>query len=597
MNQRCNGRLLATCAALTICLLAAWNSVALAGERTDTINRYGSDVRYLASDELEGRGPGTAGLDKAARYIRTGFENVGIPGAGSDGAYERPFSISLGSHNVPSKTFLKLTGPGGQRVDLELGKQFQALSSGNPEKLELDLQFAGYGISAPRLDYDDYADAAMTGKAVVIIRREPQQDDEQSKFDGKRASRFSYVRAKLQAAQQSGAAAIILVNDPFTVEAEKADELSRPGGFGRTSVKLPFLQVTQTVVDEILKASPIERGDKQFQSLADIEADIDENLTPMSQPLDGWKAELQCVFESSDAQVSNVAAVIEGAGDLAEETIVIGAHYDHLGFGPYGSRRPASNAVHNGADDNASGTAAVMELARRYASRTTKPARRLVFIAFTAEERGLLGSNHYLQNPLFPLDQTVAMINFDMIGHLNDNGLTVGGTGSSPELATIVEKLCDGATFKVHTPSTTGGSDHAGFYRNNVPFLFFHTGVTDIYHTPDDDYETLDIDGAVTAIDFAERVVDELLSLPERPKFSRTQQQPRAGRATAYLGVVPDYAANQAAGVPCSQVSPDSPAAQAGIQTGDVITKIGDVEIQNVRELSGVCASTRPATR
>lgn len=577
------------CVALcSLCAVVLCVQTAVCAERSPSVNRVGSDIRYLASDELEGRGPGTDGLEKASRYIVSAFDNMGLRGAGNDGAFVRPFTITLGAEVVKSETFLVLHGPAGQELSLKLGEQYQPLTATDTEKLEVDLAFAGYGIAAPQLEYDDYQDADVKGKAVIVIRREPQQDDEESVFDGRRASRYSYIRAKTQAAQKAGAAVLILVNDPFTTSKENADQLSRTGGFGRGSGGIPFVQLTQGVVNQILATTPVKQDDQELASLAAIEERIDESLKPLTQSLEGWTAELQCVFETSKDEVSNVAAVIDGEGPLAQETIVIGAHYDHLGFGPYGSRRPNARAVHNGADDNATGTAAVLELARRYAARTEKPARRLVFIAFTAEERGLLGSNHYLQHPLYPLDQTVAMINFDMIGHLGEAGLTIGGVGSSKEFAGMIERLSDGGAFEIKTPTTTGGSDHSGFYRNDIPFLFFHTGLTDVYHTPDDDFETIDVDGTVAAIDFSERVIDELLKMPERPHFSKIDRArtPRTRRATAYLGIVPDYGAQSQQGVKCTQVNPGSPAAKGDIKTGDVILKIEEVEVADVRSLT-----------
>jgi hypothetical protein len=209
-----------------------------------------------------------------------------------------------------------------------------------------------------------------------------------------------------------------------------------------------------------------------------------------------------------------------------------------------------------------------------------------VFIAFTAEERGLLGSNHYLSDPLYPLEKTIAMVNFDMIGHLDTGGLVLGGVSSAKEFSALIERLSDGVDFELKTPTTTGGSDHAGFYRKNIPFLFFFTGVTDIYHTPDDDFETINVDGAVKAIDFAERVIDELVNMPAPPEFTQIPRSSSRGRrATAYLGIVPDYAGQEASGVKISDVNPGSPAAKGDMKAGDVITKIGDVDVDNIMGL------------
>ena len=185
-------------------------------------------------------------------------------------------------------------------------------------------------------------------------------------------------------------------------------------------------------------ASPLAAGDEQLTSLQQVADRIDATMAPVSQPLQGWTAEISVDFETEKDEVTNVIGVIEGEGPLAHETILIGAHYDHLGYGPFGSRRPKEKAVHNGADDNATGTAAVLELARRFAMRAEKPKRRLVFMGFTAEERGIIGSNKYLEDPLFPLEDTVAMINFDMIGHLSEDGLVIGGVKTAKEFDGIL---------------------------------------------------------------------------------------------------------------------------------------------------------------
>ncbi len=568
-----------------------------AAEHAAVINRVGSDIQYLASDALEGRGPGTDGLDKAEQFIRTAFENLGMRGAGNDGAYLRPFSIAIGAEVVKPKTFLVLHDPEGQEWKLALDKEFQPLSTDNADPLTLDVIFAGYGISAPKLDYDDYQGVDVKGKAVIVIRREPQQANEKSVFDGAQTSKYSYIRTKTRAAEKAGAAAILLVNDPFTTEKEKADQLSRPGGFGRGVSKIPFFQIKQDVIDKILQQSPLNGGENQWKSLDAIAEAIDEHLKPISQPLDSWTVELRCAFESTKDDVSNVAAVIEGEGPLAEETIIIGAHYDHLGFGPYGSRRPKQRAVHNGADDNATGTAAVIELARRFAGRAKKPARRLVFIAFTGEERGLLGSYHYLKNPLLPLDQTVAMLNFDMIGHLDTGGLSIGGVGSAKEFTAIIEQLNERGPISAKPTTAAGGSDHAGFYRNDVPFLFFHTGLTATYHTPEDDYETIDVGGAVATIDYGEQVIDALLAMAKRPVFTKMARKPRVTRASAYLGIVPDYGAQAKDGVRCMQVNPGSPAAKGTLQVGDVIVKIGDAKVLALPDLIGALGKYKAGTR
>jgi hypothetical protein len=335
----------------------------------------------------------------------------------------------------------------------------------------------------------------------------------------------------------------------------------------------------------MLASSPIKSAAEELSSVERISREIDDTLAPLTQPINGWTAELRFSFEKVKAEVSNVVGVIEGEGPLADETIVIGAHYDHLGYGPFGSRRPNERAIHNGADDNASGTAAIMELARRFAQRPEKPARRLVFVAFTAEERGIIGSSYYLKHPPFPLEDTVAMLNFDMIGNLKKEGLLLGGVRTGREFGILVDKVIEVGGLKVKTSGPMGGSDHLAFHRKGIPVLFFFTGLTNLYHTPDDDFETLNIPGTVQTIDFAERLLDAMLRMPKRPQFVKTPRVGGPSGPMAYLGVVPDYGA-AADGLRVTDVNADSPASKGGIKAGDVIIQFAEIQVQDIQGLA-----------
>lgn len=571
----------------TTCMtLALFIPAALKAANKADVERVGGDIRYLASDELEGRGPGTKGLEKAADYIRDEFKRLGLKSGVKDGSYLQPFDIVIDTKVVQPKTFLVLRGPGDQELKLELGDQFQPLAVGGAGKAKAEVVFAGYGISAPKLEYDDYKDAGVEGKVVLILRREPQQNDAKSVFGGKKTTSHAYIRTKLQQAKKNKAAAVLLVNDPFTTDSKNKDQLTSPAGFGTRAMGIPFAHLTQAVADRLLESAPITSADDQkLTSVRAIEKQLDRTLKPLSQPLLGWTAELEFTFEKVKAGVANVVGVLEGEGPLANETIVIGAHYDHLGYGPFGSRRPNERAIHNGADDNATGTAAVMELARRFAQRDKKPARRLVFIGFSAEERGLIGSSYYVEHPLVPIKDTVAMINFDMIGQLRKDGLLLGGVRSAKEFAAVVEKANGDAQLKVKVSGPMGGSDHASFYRKRIPVFAFFTGMTKLYHTPDDDFETINVDGVVQTIDFAEHLLDEVINLPKRPQYMKVVATPRGRGGMAYLGIVPDYAGG-GDGLRITDVNADSPAAKGGLKPGDVIVKFGDVPVADIQGLA-----------
>lgn len=571
-------------AALLLCSVPA---LAWAENKAAKVNRVGGDIKYLASDELEGRGPDTPGLQKAAEFIRDRFKELGLKSGTKDGSYFRPFEISIDNEVVKSETSLVLRGPDGQELRLKMGEDYQPLATGGSGQVKGQVVFAGYGISAEDLEYDDYQGNDVAGKVVLILRREPQQENPHSKFNGEKLTKHSYIRTKLNAAKQAKAAAVLLVNDIPTTKEAKKDELSKPNGFGSSSMGIPFAHLKQSIANQLLKNVPLKADETSLANLEAVSQYIDEKFTPVTQPLEGWTAELETKFKTVKSEVTNVVGVLEGEGPHADETIVIGAHYDHLGYGPFGSRRPNERAIHNGADDNATGTAAVMELARRFAQRSEKPARRLVFIAFTAEERGIIGSNYYLEKPLFPLEKTVAMINFDMIGNLGDDGLLVGGVKTGKPFADLIEKVSKNSELKIKPSNSLGGSDHAGFYRKEIPVLFFFTGLTDLYHTPDDDFETINVDGTVQVIDFAEQVLSELTKLPKAPEYVKVSRSSSPGRGSmAYLGVVPDYGAGDGNGLRITDVSADSPAAKGGLQGGDVIIQFGEIEVADIQGLA-----------
>lgn len=565
--------------------LVANRAIIRAEETAAVVKRVGDDIRYLASDELEGRGPGTAGLQKAADYMRSRFQKLGVAGGSQDGGYYRPFQIPIDTKVAEEKTHLVLRGPDAQEIELQLGQDFQPLAAGGQGQVKAELVFAGYGISAPKLKYDDYADADLAGKVVIVIRREPQQGDEKSVFDGKKVTPHSYIRSKVEAAKKARAAAILMVNDPFTTKRDKQDVLAKPSGFGTTPAGIPFAHVTHDAIHQLLNRAPVKAGDAALMTVETIADKIDETLTPLTQPLEGWTAEFTCRFTKVEAEVTNVIGVIEGQGPLANETVVVGAHYDHLGYGPFGSRKPGVRAIHNGADDNATGTAAIMELARRFALDSDKPRRRLVFIGFTAEERGLVGSNRYLKDPLFPLEDTVAMLNFDMIGNLGEKGLQLGGVQTGKQFQALVNQAIEADDLKVQMTQMLGGSDHSGFYAKGIPVLFCFTGLTKLYHTPEDDFETINVEGVVDTIDFAERLLQGIVEMPERPTYVKPTQRIPSRRAQAYLGIVPNYNEEEK-GLRVMKVNDGSPAAKAGVKADDVIIKIGDVAVLGIRELT-----------
>ena len=561
-------------------------------------DRIARDIQYLASDELEGRGVGTKGIDLAAEYIRDRFKQLGLSSGTADGSYFQPFTVTLEPDVVADKTRLILRGPQGQELQLALEKDFQPQALGGSGTVSAPIVFAGYGISAEEQKYDDYADLDVEGKIVLLIRREPQQNNPHSVFGGKDTTEHSYIRTKLDLARKHKAAGVLLVNDPFSTK--KSDELAPPDLFGARSMKIPFAHVKQEVVEKLLKAAPLSAGDEKLDSLAAIEAKIDQDLKPISQPLAGWTAELQTEFITREVETVNVIGILEGKGPLAHEAIVVGAHYDHLGMGGFGSRQAALRAIHNGADDNASGTSGLMELALRFAERNSKPARTLVFIAFSGEERGLLGSNFYINHPVVPLKDTVAMFNYDMIGRMNEGKLTVYGVKTAKEFDKLVDAAAEGVPIKLDkVDGTMPNSDHYGFYQKDIPVFHFFTGLHKEYHTPDDTFVHVNVHGTADILDYTERLLDSVLELPKRPEFTKVasaSKGPSQGGRMAYLGVVPDYASMND-GLRITGVNDESPAAKAGLKPNDVIIRIGEVEVTDIQGLADGLIKYKPGNK
>ena len=438
------------------------------------LKRVTYDIKYLASDELGGRKPGTDGIEKAAKYIEDIYKEIGLKPL-DDGSYRQKFDVRLGMKVDTDATALKFLNPDEDEsvMKLELGKDYMPQASRRGFDLDAELVFVGYGINAEEdYNYNDYRDVDVDGKIVVLIRREPQLEDEDSVFEGSRVSRYSYIQTKTRAAREAGAVGIVMVNDGVNATDDERDTLEDSSRFRAT---LPLIQIKRRVFNELLKQVPLRNAEgKKFKDLSAIEKHIDETLSPVSQPFGKWKAISGSVAKENKAETSNIVGIIEGEGPNAEETIVIGGHYDHLGMGGNGSRSP-KREVHNGADDNATGTAAVIELARRFAARDAKPARRLVFVCFTAEEMGLLGAYHYTSEPLFPLDGTAAMVNFDMIGWLRDDTVTIFNATSAPEFDTLLDRANEKTGLEINKSAGFGGSDHLPFFQKKIPVMFVHT--------------------------------------------------------------------------------------------------------------------------
>ena len=573
-----------TGACIAICVTA---SVAIAqtdsdskSNRSAALERVTEGIKFLASDDLGGRMPGTPGIEWAAKYIEVAYKKAGLKPL-KDGTYRQDFTVKRGRTIDEEKLKLMWTGTDGKPMELTFEKDFIPQLGRSSFDQEAEMVFVGYGITADEHNFDEYKNVDVKDKVVVLIRREPQQDSEDSVFDGKEVSKYAYVASKVRAAREAGAVGIIMVNDRGTAPTDEKDVLAQPDEFGATVARIPFFHVKRSALNQLLKKSPIVEADgTKLDNLDAIEMAIDKSLEPLSQPINGTTAKMSAGFRDKEIVTTNVIGVIEGEGPNAHETIVIGGHYDHLGMGGFGSRAGGRREIHNGADDNATGTEAVIELARMFAKRGKAPARRLVFICFSAEEMGLLGAQHYVDEPLFPLEDTVAMVNFDMIGWLRDDKLTVFNWNSCAEFDPILQKANQGMNLDLVKPvAGFAGSDHLPFYQKQIPVMFMHTGLTSTYHTPEDDFETLDCAGALKVIEFTEGVIDGIADLKTKPEYVGQQRERRIR-----LGV--SLNSDHEKGVEVTRVSDDSIASKAGLKEGDVIMEVAGKKTEDRRSVN-----------
>jgi S1-C subfamily serine protease len=598
---------------LTLLLLGSLLCPLRAESPADAEDRLRADLLYLAADELEGRGITTKGIGLAAEYVARQFQKAGLKPGGTDGTYFQPFSLVTAAR-AGSNNSLSLRGPQGQQIDLEAGKHFTVALLGGAGKVEAPVVFAGYGITSDVPKYDDYAGLDAAGKVVVLLTGTPRRGQRYTDVFTieDRPHPQSGLRGKLDNAVRHKAAAVVVVNT--TPSPRFGDFLPRPSYALRDGdpVALPTVYLHRDRAERMLAGTGL--------SLTEIVKDIDATLKPHSAPLPGWTCRLETSVSHTRVTVKNVVGVLEGNGPLAKETIVLGAHYDHIGLGtdnrlfnlaagvsgpgsPGGVGFPlaemAGTAVHHGADDNASGTIALLELARRFGVAKERTGRRLVFIAFTAEESGLIGSRYYCNNPLFPLGDTAAMLNMDMVGRLQDDRLMVGGLASAKPFTALVDRINERHHFNLlKEPSGQGPSDHSSFEAKKVPVLNLFTGFHEQYHRPSDRPETINIAGERRVVAFAADLVGELATMP-RPEYAKSGPYNRTktlwSRAPS-TGVLPDYT-DKKEGVLIGAVINGTPGAKAGLKKGDRITAVAGQPVKDAVAFLAVTRALAPGTK
>jgi hypothetical protein len=613
---------------VSVVLLTALSVAVLAQQPstgTPSVDRLRQVIAYLASDALEGRRTGTPGANDAAHYIAGEMNRYGLrPGiqmarpartrGENQARYLQPFPYVAGVELGRNNLFFVNPGRADDTAQFLVGEDWMPLGfSSNGEVKSAEMVFAGYGISSAELKYDDYAASNVRDRVAIAFEGTPDGDNPHGQFVS-----AGQIRFKVAAARAAGARALLII---ASEEKLKDDRLSRLSYDNAGEAGIPVAVISRQLAAKLLR--PTDSGLAELEKNADARSP-EAKGSALRLPLKSPTLTFDVNVVRRETPSFNVVGVLPGSDTkLKGETIVIGAHYDHLGMGGEGSGSlSARTGIHHGADDNASGVAGLLELARMLTSQNPKPRRTIVFIAFSGEEEGLIGSNYYVNHPIVPLQNTVAMINMDMIGRLKEKKLIVGGVGTAQEWRSMIDtdNSMQGMTVSLNTPVSAsatlssnfpivvgangqpvvtldpakqfdltlnedgyGPSDHSSFYAKQVPVLFFWTGNHEDYHKPSDTADKINYEGEARVVSFAARIVSDVDKSDKRPTYTvaKSESQGRSTGFRVYLGTIPNYADSND-GLKLDGVRDDSPASKAGLKAGDKIVKMAGREVKNV---------------
>ena len=534
-----------------------------------TENDIMDHIRYLSHEDRAGRYPGTRESKDVISYLIQHLKSFGVKPGGKNGSFVQPFNITDGIE-LGNNNSITIDGD-----SLLIGHDYMPLWFSGNDTVSASPVFTGYGfiINEKELKWNDYNGLDVAGKWVIVMRHSPERNNQHSLY-----ASHSGLHKKMLVARDKGAIGIIYVSQ---VEDTELYPLSYIPGYSNAGI--PAIHISNNMANELFK--PL------GWSLKKIQETMNQSLKSVSFELPN-KINASVELDPIHTRAANVVGIIQsGNRKYRNEYVAIGAHFDHLGKGGAGtgSRSPKTIGIHSGADDNASGTSGLLEIAQKLISQKSRLKRSILLIGFDAEEKGLLGAKHFTENPSVDLKNIVAMINLDMIGRMKDSSLTVGGVGTSPLFESLLKRKSLGRNFTVNmTKPGYGPSDHAAFYTKDIPVLFFFTGFHDEYHTPDDSWKLINLKGEKDILDFIYDVAFELSQLSKRPLF--TESGPKNGRIQSNtkfnvtFGIVPAYGSNKQ-GLEVDGISkPDGPAAKAGIIKGDVIKSIDGKPINDIYE-------------
>lgn len=584
-------------ATLTICLHAETR-------RIDP-NAYLEHIKYLASDQLEGRGNGGPGLQKAGDYIAARFRDSGLEPLGDNGTFFQNFEMMTGLSLEPGNVVTIKRGR--SAVTFEIGRDYQLISTSRDQAAaaSLPIVFAGYGISAPAVHYDDYAGVDAAGKAVLIFTHEPQENDPRSAFDGQTNTLHSSMLRKVEVARAQGVAAMLVIDDTNhgTQTARYRQWLRDPQA---EEYGLPVFYLSRDRMQQALGTD---------LNLARAASEIDRDFAPKSRSLSDYSVDAVDRTIKVRRPVRNVIGMLRGNDEAVQsEAVVVGAHYDHLGRSArFSMAQNSTGQIHHGADDNASGTAAVMEMAKAAVESKKEFRRSLIFMTFAGEEHGLLGSSFYVNHPPIPLDKTIAMINLDMVGRTGGR-ILVDGVANSPSIEDDLKAVESASGIRLKAlrgGPGAGASDDATFLLRKIPAINFFSGFHSDYHRPTDTWEKIDAAGGAAVADLALALAKQLANRAQRPEFVETVTQDHGASSTSsggsgsvgpvagygpYFGSVPDFA-EEGQGVKFADVRAGSPAAKAGFRQGDVMVEFGGAPIKTLYDFTFALRDKKPGDK
>lgn len=539
-------------------------------------------INYLASEELEGRMTGTPEVYKAAIYLQNEFDRYGLyPFFDQSFLQEFPFiaGIELGKNIRLAIKSDKIN------KELKVKTDFIPLSFTDNLSISGSLVFAGYGISATDLSYDDYDGLDVKNKIVVVLRDHPDKKNPHSQFE-----KYSSLRFKTTTAREKGASGIIFIND-FERDTDELIPLKYDNASSITDISA--INMKRSYIEELFSA--------ETKNLKTIVESINNDLKPNSFSFKSANVDARVEVNKIEKSCWNVAGFIPGNNPAyTNEYLVIGAHYDHLGWGDHNSLYMGDvPMIHFGADDNASGTAGLLELAEKFMSVKDQLNRSIVFAAFSGEELGLLGSAYMVNNFPVPISDVVTMINMDMIGRLNDkNDLIVYGTGTSSSWKDILNNKNTYDLNLTFNDEGFGPSDHSSFYGKQIPVLFFFTGTHSDYHKPSDTADKINAKGQERILRFVYDVAKEIVQKETKPDYIAVERKDRGRMTTGrvWVGTIPDFA-GEVDGYKLGGVTEGSPADKAGLKTGDIITAFGGKKISNIYDFTYAIGSHVPGDK